>query len=143
MTKLTCGHQTSYNSFCKNPVAVTTSRCAAGHPVNKKRMAAALKGETLPDVMTVQFDVDDVFEAAGAEELVWNDITFHHAKDIQFDADGNPVATHRCVECGMGYPAKQGTANWKLEYFGVPEKCNNARNRHRIDNTCRGDIVAI
>ena len=91
MTKLTCGHLTGYNAFCKNPIKETTARCAAGHPVSKKRMKATLHDQPLPDVMTVQFDVDDVFEVAGSEELVWNDITFHHAQNMKFDADGNPV----------------------------------------------------
>jgi len=143
MPKLTCGYQTAYSQFCKNPVKETTARCAAGHPVNTKRMKAALHGQPLPDVMTVQFDVDDMFEVAGTDELVWNGITFHHAKDVQFDSEGNPVPTHRCMECGMEYPAKQGAANWNLEYYGVPEQCNNFINRHRIDNTCRGEIVAL
>ena len=143
MVKLTCGYQTTHNQFCKNPVRQTTARCAAGHPVNKKRMAATVQGQPLPDVMTVQLDVEDMFEVSGTDELVWNDITFHHAKNIQFGANGNPVSTHRCVDCGMEYPAKQGAANWNLEYFGVPEKCNNYINHNRTDDTCRGEIVPL
>ena len=143
MTKLTCGHITANRTRCQNPVKYGSSKCSAGHQVNKRLRAAVMAGRVIPEVPTVELDMEDVFEVCEAEELEWNNIKFHHAQDIKFDSTGNPIPTHHCIECGMEYPAKEGVGKWKVEFYGIPEECNRNIPRHRVDNTCRGEITPL
>ena len=139
----TCGHLTGFRTRCKNRVSFRTARCAAGHPVNKKLMKAVAQGREVPLDYVVQFDAEDMFVADSTDTIEIFGITVHHAEHIDYDEAGDPVATHRCVECGAQFPAPQGQASWTPEVFGVPEQCTRYIHRHRVDNTCRGEIVPL